>query len=65
MTDKPKTDKGTADGTAKKKEKFDVEELDDQLEDVAGGQMSCSSCDSCSGCGGGGCAGCGAEDQTP
>ena len=39
------------------KKEFEVEELDDQLEDVSGG--SCSGCNSCKGCSGTGCAGCG------
>ncbi|MEA2562610.1 MAG: hypothetical protein QOH06_4114 [Acidobacteriota bacterium] len=49
MEDKPKGDS--------KKEEFEVEELDDQLEDVGGG--SCTGCNSCTGCSGTGCAGCG------
>lgn len=40
----------------KKKGGFEVEELDDELEDVAGG--SCKGCDSCSGCTCTGCADC-------
>lgn len=47
------------------KKEFEVEELDSQLEDVAGG--SCDGCDSCSGGPGSGCAGCGHVElnQTP
>ena len=40
-----------------KKDKFDVEEIDKELEDVSGG--SCNGCDSCSGGPGTGCKGCG------
>lgn len=39
------------------KKDFDVQELDDELDDVSGG--SCAGCNSCSGCAGTGCAGCG------
>jgi hypothetical protein len=56
MPDNPK-EKGT------EKDKFDVEQLGDQLEDVSGG--SCSACNSCSGCSGTGCAGCGAVPVQP
>ena len=58
MSDKIKKDE---ESTGKKKEEFEVEELDSQLEDVAGG--SCGQCDSCSGCSGTGCGGCGAIDK--
>ncbi|HEY2295251.1 MAG TPA: hypothetical protein VGM86_31495 [Thermoanaerobaculia bacterium] len=45
---------------ADEKKEFEVEELDDKLEDVSGG--SCIGCNSCKGCSGKGCAGCGAAD---
>ena len=56
MSDKAKDSQEPA------KEKFEVEELDSQLEDVAGG--SCNGCDSCAGGPGKGCAGCGADNQS-
>lgn len=49
----------TQDQDTKKDDKFEVEELDKQLEDVAGG--SCNGCDSCSGGPGTGCKGCGVD----
>ena len=51
MSDQPKSEKETT------KAEFEVKELDDELDDVAGG--SCGGCDSCSGCSGTGCTGCG------
>ena len=51
--------------SGKDKSRFDVEELDDQLEDVSGGMASCGGCDSCSGCSGTGCGGCGAAPTQP
>ncbi|MEA2562611.1 MAG: hypothetical protein QOH06_4115 [Acidobacteriota bacterium] len=55
-----------ADKTKDDSNKFEVEELDDQLEDVGGGaEASCSGCNSCSGCSGTGCAGCGAQPTQP
>lgn len=46
-----------------KKKEFDVEELEGELDDVAGG--SCGGCMGGSGCANGGCAGCAhcAENQ--
>lgn len=54
MADKKKKYPPTS--TEKKKD-FQVEELDSELEDVAGG--SCDGCDSCAGGHGSGCEGCG------
>ena len=55
------SDKAKDSGKEPEKEKFEVEELDSQLEDVSGG--SCNGCDSCAGGPGKGCAGCGAKDN--
>jgi hypothetical protein len=51
------------DETKKSDKEFEVEELDDKLEDVSGG--SCIGCNSCKGCSGKGCAGCGIQPDQP
>lgn len=46
---------------ADEKKDFEVEELEDELEDVAGG--NCGGCNNCSGCTHSGCATCGPIEQ--
>ncbi len=44
-----------------KQDEFQVEELESELEDVAGG--NCGGCSNCSGCSNSGCSTCGGGDQ--